>query len=95
MLKIILQLFKVIGLMLVMMVLNPHRVVLIVTFLLAAIGSWFAGKLEALCQWLADWTQEAKVKFWLFGKPLQKVLDREMDELDKRVKKVEKEIDNV
>lgn len=93
MLKVILQLFKVMGLMLVMMVLNPHRAVLIGLFLFAAVGSFIAGKLEHLCQWLSDKTETARLRFWLFGKPIQAVLDREMDELDLLVKKVEKELE--
>lgn len=92
MLKLILKLFKIIGLMLVMLILNPHRALLIPLFLFSAFGSWLAGKLEDLCSWLADLTEAAKVKFWLVGKPIQESLDKEINELDSMIKKVENDL---
>lgn len=90
MLKVLTKFGKVILLLTALIVLNPHRAVLIPFSLLAAFGSFLAGKLEDLCQWTADNVDFAKDKFWLFGKPLKKKLEEEMNELNRLVAEVDK-----
>ena len=92
MLKVLTKFGKVILLLTVLIVLNPHRAVLIPFSLLAAFGSFLAGKLEDLCQWTADKVDFAKDKFWLFGKPINKKLNEEMAELNRMVAEVDKKL---
>lgn len=60
--------------------------------LLAAFGSFLAGKLEDLCQWTADKVDFAREEFWLFGKPTNKKLDEEMAELHRLVAEVDRKL---
>lgn len=90
MLKVLSKFAKVILLLTALIVLNPHRIILIPFSLLAAFGSWLAWKLEDGCQWVADKVAVAKDKFWLFGKPINKKLDEEMAELNRLVAEVDK-----
>ncbi|AIA64575.1 hypothetical protein HL10_gp045 [Cronobacter phage CR8] len=92
MLNVLTKFGKVIVLLTVLIVLNPHRAVLIPFSLLAAFGSFLAGKLEDLCQWTSDKVDFAKDKFWLFGKPINKKLDEEMAELNRMVAEVDKKL---
>lgn len=92
MLKVLTKFGKVILLLTALIVLNPHRAVLIPFSLLAAFGSFLAGKLEDLCQWTADNVDFAKDKFWLFGKPINKKLNEETAELNRMVAEVDKEL---
>lgn len=90
MFKALTKFAKVILLLTLLVVINPHRAVLIPFSLLAASGSWLAWKLEDGCQWVADKVAVAKEKFWLFGKPINKKLDEEMAELNRLVAEVDK-----
>lgn len=92
MLKVLSKFAKVILLLTALIVLNPHRAVLIPFSLLAAFGSFLAGKLEDLCQWTADKVDFAKDKFWMFGKPINKKLEAEMAELHRLVAEVDKKL---
>lgn len=92
MLKALAKFGKVIVLLTVLIVLNPHRAVLIPFSLLAAFGSFLAGKLEDLCQWTADKVDFAREKFWLFGKPLHEKLEKEMAELNRLVAEVDRNL---
>ncbi len=92
MLKVLSKFAKVILLLTALIVLNPHRAVLIPFSLLAAFGSFLAGKLEDLSQWTADKVASAEDKFWLFGKPIYKKLDEEMAELNRMVAEVDKKL---
>lgn len=92
MLKVLAKFAKVIVLLTFLIVLNPHRAVLIPFSLLAAFGSWLAGKLEDLCVWIADKVSVAKENFWLFGKPINKKLESEMEDLNRLVAEVDKKL---
>lgn len=92
MLKVLTQFVKVIAMLTLLIILNPHRAVLIPFSLFAACSSWVAWKLEDLCEWIAKWVKVAKEKFWLFGKPLNKKLDEEMNELNRLVAEVDKRL---
>lgn len=83
---------KVILLLTALIVLNPHRALLIPFSLLAAFGSWLAWRLEDGCQWVADKVKWAKENFWMFGKPINKKLDEEMTELHRLVAEVDKKL---
>lgn len=49
MLKVLAQFAKVVFLLSVMILLNPHRAILIPFTLLSVVGSWIAWRLEELC----------------------------------------------
>lgn len=90
MLKVLAKFAKVIVMLTLLIILNPHRAVLIPFSLFAAFGSWVAWKLEDLCEWISDKVDVAKEKFWLFGKPLNQKLDEDMKELHRLVAEVDK-----
>lgn len=90
MLKVLKQFAKVIVMLTLLIIMNPHRAVLIPFSLFAACGSWVAWKLEDLCEWVAKKVNVAKEKFWLFGKTLSKKLDEEMNELHRLVAEIDK-----
>lgn len=92
MLKVLAKFAKVIVLLTLLIVLNPHRAILIPFSLLAAFGSWLAGKLEDLCVWIDDKVSVAKDKFWLFGKPINEKLESEMDDLNRLVREVDEKL---
>lgn len=90
MLKVLAKFAKVIVMLTLLIILNPHRAIMIPFSLFAAFGSWVAWKLEDLCEWISNKVDGAKDNFWLFGKPLNKKLDEEMSELNRLVAEVDK-----
>jgi|AGFS01.1.fsa_nt_gi hypothetical protein len=98
MLKVLAKFAKVIALLTVMILLNPHRALLIPINLLALGGSWLAGKLEDGCQWVDGKIKYLRTAMWVFGRPIGDKLDAELEELNRLVKEVDnrlKENDNV
>lgn len=83
MLKLVLKFSKIITLLMILMILNPHRAVLIPLRILCCFGSWLAWRLEDLCKWVGKMIDKAQVKFWLFGKSLSETSKRELREIDK------------
>lgn len=92
MLKVLVKFGKVIFLLTALILMNPHRAVLIPFKLFAAAGSWLAWKLEDLCQWVGDKVDLARENFWMFGKPINEKLQAEMDELNRLVVEVDKKL---
>lgn len=92
MLKVLSKFGKVILLLTVLIVLNPHRAILIPFSLLAAGGSWLAWRLEDVCQWVSEKVNLARQNFWMFGKPINKKLEAEMAELHRLVAEVDKKL---
>lgn len=92
MLKALTKFAKVILLLTALIVMNPHRAVLIPFSLLAAGGSWLAWRLEDVCQWVSEKVNLARQNFWMFGKPINKKLDEEMTELHRLVAEVDKKL---
>lgn len=85
MLKLLVKFGKVVLLLTLMIVLNPHRAVLIPFSLLAAFGSWLAWRLEDACQWIAEKVNVAKKKFWLAGRPIGDKIEKEVEELHRMI----------
>lgn len=92
MLKVLAKFGKVIVLLTVMIILNPHRAILIPFSLLAAVGSWLAWRLEDVCQWTADNVNSARQKFFLIGRPINRKLEEEMTELNRLVAEVDRKL---
>lgn len=97
MLKVLAKFGKVLILLTVLIVLNPHRAALIPFSLLAAAGSWVAGRIgsdriEDACQWTADKIDCAKENFFLIGKPINEKLEVEMAELNRLVAEVDRKL---
>ena len=92
MLKALAKFGKVILLLTALIVINPHRAILIPFTLLAACGSWLAWRLEDVCQWVSEKVKWARQNFWMFGKPINKKLDEEMAELHRLVAEVDKKL---
>ncbi|QPI18096.1 hypothetical protein POP15_048 [Pectobacterium phage POP15] len=90
MLKVLKKFAKVIALLTVMILLNPHRALLIPLNLLALGGSWLAGKLEDGCQWVDGNIKYLRTKMWVFGRPIGDKLDEEMTELNRLVAEIDK-----
>lgn len=92
MLKVLAQFAKVVFLLSVMILLNPHRAILIPFTLLSVVGSWIAWRLEELCDWTKGRVDYCRVRFWIFGKSVNVKLDKEMAELHRRVAEVDKRL---
>ena len=92
MLKVLAKFGKVILLLTALLVMNPHRAILLPFSLLAAGGSWIAWRLEDVCQWVSEKVNLARQNFWMFGKPINKKLDEEMTELHRLVAEVDKKL---
>lgn len=93
MLKLVLKFAKVVLLTLLLMVINPHRTVLLIIDIIALLGSWFAGKLENVCQWTADKVAVAKKKVWWFGKPIHKIVSKDIQEVHEMLEDAQRKID--
>lgn len=92
MLKVLTKFAKVILLLTALIVMNPHRAILIPFSLFAAGGSWLAWRLEDVCQWISKKVNRARQNFWMFGKPINKKLDEEVTELNRLVAEVDKKL---
>lgn len=92
MLKALTKFAKVILLLTLLVVINPHRAILIPFSLFAAFGSWLAWRLEDVCQWVSGKVNWARDNFWMFGKPINKKLEAEMAELNRLVAEVDKKL---
>lgn len=91
MLKVLAKFGKVLFLLTVMIIMNPHRAILIPFSLFAAAGSWLAWRLEDLCQWLDKMVDKARKSWFTVGrKTVGKKLDDEMEELNRLVLEVDK-----
>lgn len=91
--KIALKFMKVVGMLVVLIILNPHRALIILPAKVIAVsGSWLAWKLEDGCQWLSDAAESARQRFWIFGTSLSEKLEKEQRELNSLVEKKDKEI---
>lgn len=90
MLKVLTKFAKVIVLLTLLIIMNPHRAILIPFQLFAVCGSWVAWRLEDGCQWMADKIKWARENFWLFGSPVDEKLNKEIAELNRMVSEVDK-----
>lgn len=90
MLKVLTKFAKVLFMLSVLIVINPHRALLIPLLVLSAAGSWVAWRLESLCQWTGKKVEVAREKFWMFGKPLDEKISKEIEDLNRMVKEVER-----
>lgn len=88
--KVLKQIGKVSLLIIAMMIINPHRLLLLLADIFAAGGSWIAWKLEDFCQWIGGKVKKYQKTFPLFGKKLGDRLEVESAELDRLVKEADK-----
>lgn len=86
MLKLVVKFSKIITLLMILMILNPHRALLIPLQILCCFGSWLAWRVEDLCKWVGKMIEKAQVKFWLFGKSLSETSKKELREIDEFLK---------
>ncbi|WWT49253.1 hypothetical protein [Escherichia phage vB_EcoM-LTH01] len=91
--KIVWGFTKIIFMILCLAVLNPHRLLLALIHLLAAIFSFIAWRLEDLAGFMGKCVKKGMKKFWLFGeKLLSEPLHKEIEKLDIILKAAEKKL---
>lgn len=89
MLKAFAKLFKIAALIIVLLVINPHRAILIPFCYLAVLGSWVAWRLEEGCTWLAQNLLEVSKKMPSFGKGLRETVDKDLGGVKDMVREYE------
>lgn len=90
MIKILGVILKSIFFLLVLMVLNPHRVLLIPLQMIAAVLSWLAWRLEDFASWLDKGVKYGRKNFWLISSSVSDKLQKQIGEIDKELIKRKK-----
>ncbi|UZZ64223.1 hypothetical protein A54_259 [Septuagintavirus sv54] len=91
--KIVWGFTKIIFMLICLGILNPHRVLLALVHLIAAVISFIAWKLEDLANFMGKGVKKGMKKFWLFGeKLLSEPLHKEIEKLDIILKQAEKKL---
>lgn len=81
------KLTKLFFIALLLMVLNPHRALLMLLMLTSAGASWIAWRLEDLCQWTDKKLDYARKNTFLLGKGLGEKLVKEANDIHRIIKK--------
>jgi len=82
-----LKLVKLIGCVVILFLLNPHRALLFLVKMVALGLSWVAWRMEDLATWLDKQFERYRFKFWLIGKPFTVRLAKYERELVVELKK--------
>lgn len=80
-------LVKIVGCVVILFLLNPHRALLFLVKMLALSLSWLAWRMEELATWLDKQFNYCRFKFWLIGKPFTVRLAKYEKELVVELKK--------